>query len=288
MKQPFRYFRGEFNGAYLYPLVTCPNYVVSDILDEFVYQVLHQWKLADEVASGEIPIRDKDIFSVAQIGGLCQLYAYGMSSYGSVYFTQSHKVSEQERSDRGLFDMDTNQFDFVRTQYDSYSDDIVNEASSTRRISFVPEGRVPLGYLPEGSDLYTDEGEIMWDNLLSEPPEDDTPYTPFYGEEFLTHENFFKQRMFLTVEIFKLLFECLQRIRYNGPSIASFLEVTRILCDVYIYDIEIISSGRFSIVHYSTDSSFDLENKDMRTFAWQKLCAQKFKLFTLAHREEEV
>jgi len=285
MKQPFRYFRGEFNGTYLYKLVTCPNYAVGDILDELVYQTLHQWKLEDEVAVGEMPIRDNDILSIAQIGGLCQLYAYGTSSYGSIYFTPSHVVSGQERSERGLFDMVTKQFCFVRTQYDNYPNDIINEASGVLRTSFVPEGKTPIGYLPFGSDLYTEEGEIILENLLPEPPDDGSPYTPFYGEEFLTSENFFHKRMFLTVEIFKLLFECLQRIRYGSPSVASFLEITRILCETYIYDIEIISSGAFSIVYYNTNDTLELNDKDMRVFAWYKICEQKFKLFTLSNRE---
>jgi len=285
MKQPFRYFRGEFNGYYLYKLVTCTNYAVGDILDELIYQILHQWKLEDEASSDEMFIRDEDIFNIAKIGGFYQTYAYGVSSYGSVYFTPSHIVDAQERSERGLFDMDTKQFCFIHTQFSDYDNDIINEASNTLRISLVPEGRSPVGYLPSGSDLYTEEGEIIWENLLSEPPNDGSPYTPFYGEEFLTHEEFFRKETFLTIKIFKLLFECLQQIRYNGPSMASFLEITSTLCEKYIYDIEVISFGRFFIVYYSIDNSLALSDKDQRFSAWQKICKQKFKLFMLENRD---
>jgi hypothetical protein len=180
--------------------------------------------------------------------------------------------------------MQSEGFKFVREEQDEYPDDIVIEASTGLRMGMVPEGTEPVGYLPYGSDLYTEDGEVIWENLLSEPPTDGTPYTTFYGERFLVHEEYFNKEAPLTVPILKLLLECVQRIRYNGPSIASFLAVTGILGGDYIYDIEIVPSGRYYLVWYRTNDSSELMDKGRRFAAWQHVCRQKFKLFVLENR----
>jgi len=284
MKQPFRYFRGEFNGAYLYALVTSPNYAVQDILDELAYHALFQWKLEDEVGSGEMAIRHKDMLDIAIIAGLFQPRFYGKASLGSIYFTQSRIIDGKERSERGLMDMSGEGFKFVRGEQDEYPDDIVNEASENLRMVLVPEGTEPVGYIPLGAQLYTPEGEIIWDNVLPEPPDDGTPYTAFYGEKFLIYEESFNKETPLTIDIFKLLLECVQKIRYNGPTFANFMEITRILGAGYIYDIEIVPHGRYCTIFYSVDDLSEIEGKDRRYAAWVNICKQKFKLFVLENR----
>jgi hypothetical protein len=190
MKRPFRFFRGEFNGFYLYRLVTCLNFTIQDIVDELIYQALFQWKLEDEITTGELAIRDENILNVGKITGLFQPRTYGRSSLGSTYFAPSHIVNDKQRSERGLMDMDYESYRFVREEQDEYDDDIVNEASENFRMGFIPDGTVSVGYVPMGVPLYTNEGDIIWDNILTEPPTDGTPYAPFYGEKFLTHEEF--------------------------------------------------------------------------------------------------
>jgi len=284
MKQPFRYFRGELNGAYFYALVTCPNYAVQDILDELVYHTLFQWKLEDEVNLGETAIRHEDMINIAKIAGLFQSYVYGKTSIKSTHFTQSYIVNGKERSERGLMDMKTEGFRFVRGEQDDYPDDIVNEASSDLRMGLVPPGIEPVGYVPYGIDIYTPEGDIIWENILPAPPVDGSPYTSFYGEGFLTYEEYFNKEILLDMSIFKLLIECVQKIRHNGPTIAGFMEITRILGAGYIYDIEIIPSGRYYTVFYRIDDLSEIMHKDRRFAAWVSICAQKFKLFVLENR----
>jgi len=284
MKQPFRYFRGEFNGAYLYHLVTCPNFAVQDILDELVYNMLFQWKLEDEISSGEMAIRFKDVVNIAIIAGLFQQNSYGRVSIGSVYFSPSHIVNKQERSERGLINMETEGFRFVRTEYDDYPDDIVNEASEQFRQALVPEGTEPVGYVPLGVPLYTNEGEVIWDNLLPTPPTDGTPYTTYYGEKFIVHEEYFYKETPLPIEVLKLLLECMQRIRYNGPTITRFMEITQILGEGYIYDIEIVYIDAYYLVGYKINESSDIMYRDRRYAAWLNICAKKFKLFILENR----
>jgi hypothetical protein len=279
MKQPFRYFRGEFNGKYLYDLVRCPNFNSQDIIDELVYQILFQWKLEDEVTANEIAIRDEDIINIGKIAGLFQPRTVNKVSLGSTYFTQSHIVNGQQRSERGLMDMENESFRFVREEQDDYPDDIVNEASEQLRMGLIPSGTEPVGYVLAGTPLYDNEGNIIWDNVLPDPPMDGSVYIPFYGEKFLVHEEFFTRVTPLTIDIFKLLLECVQRIRYNGPTIKSLFEITKILGEGYIYDLQISSQVRYYLCYYRLDEDTTVLNRERRFGAWQNICKQKFKLF---------
>jgi hypothetical protein len=279
MKQPFRYFRGEFNGKYLYNLVRCPNFSARDVIDEIVYQTLFQWKLEDEVAANEMPMRDEDIINIGKIAGLFQPRTFNKVSLGSTYFTQSHVVNGKQRSERGFVDMDNESFRFVREEQDDYPDDIVNEASERLRMGLVPPGTKPVGYVLAGTPLYDNEGNILWENVLPDPPVDGSAYVPFYGERFLVHEEFFSRETPLTVDIFKLLLECVQRIRYNGPTIKSLFDVTQILGEGYIYDLKIEEQTRYYLCYYRLDEDTTVLNRERRFGAWQNICKQKFKLF---------
>jgi len=286
MKQPFRYFRGEFNGKYLYSLVTCTNYAVQDVLDELVYQTLCQWKLEDEAGDGEMPIRDEDLIGIARIAGLSIPIIYGLTPGGSIYFTPSKIASGRERSERGLYDTETELHRFVRLENEDYPDDIASEATDKLRSSLVPHEAEPLGYLPHRTDLFTETGEVMWENLLPDPPDGGAPYNEFYGEQFLSFEELFKQSTFLTTAIFKRLLECIQSIRRNGPTIGSFMRVTRILGEGYIYDIDIVPQGRYYKVFYRTRDLTDVTYRTQHVAVWSRVCAWKFKLFNLEHVQE--
>jgi hypothetical protein len=233
-----------------------------------------------------MPVRDEDVIGIGKIAGLFQLRSFGGITTGSVYFTPSHVVNERERSERGLFNMDSENFDFLRTEHDEYPDDIGTEASPLRRMSLVPEGAEPLGYVPEGVRIFDEAGNVLWDNLLSEPPDDGTPYAPFYGEQYLHFEETFYKELPLPVDVFKLLLECVQRIRYGGPTIKGLLDVTDILGGGgYIHDLTITQAGRRYAVSYRLDPNFILFQRERRLAAWKAVCAQKFKLFTFTEVE---
>jgi hypothetical protein len=312
MKQPFRFFRGEFNGFFLYHLVTFLNHAVTDIIDELIYQIVFQWKTEEEVKKGELPIRDEDIVGVGKIAGVFQAFGEFNTNIGSVYFTNSHIVNGQERSDRGLVDIDREVFKYVRVEADDYPDDIVNEATVKKRISVVPPGTEPVGYVAADTPLFNIDGTIIWDNILPEPPEG-IAFNPFFGEKFLVLEEEFILETTLTAGILKLLIECLQQVRYQGPSVALFLEVTKILGEGYIYDVEIIPMythitpsivrigsggliGRFKIgemmpgrdipyydVQYKLDPTTVIDNQLRRLAVWRTVCQQKFKLYNLVN-----
>ena len=282
MKYPFRFFRGEFShGFYLFRVLTFLNHAVQDVIDELVYRQLSQWKAEEDTTAQEMPLRDEDILGIGKIAGLFQIRAYGGVSTGSIYLTSSHVVDGKERSDRGLFNMDSENFDFVRTEHDEYPDDIDTEASALRKMSMTPEGAEPVGYVPEGVPAFDEAGNVLWENILPQPPSDGTPYVPYYGEKYLHFEETFYKELPITVDLFRILFECMQRIRYRGPTVKGLLEVTDILGGGgYIYDLEIEQTGRQYVVTYRLDPNFWLFQRERRLAAWKAVCAQKFKLFS--------
>jgi hypothetical protein len=287
MKQPFRFFRGELNGYYLYRLVTFLNHAAGDLVDELVYQTLYQWKLEEEVTAGELAIREEDVFNIGIIAGLFQPRTFGRVSLGSQYFTRSHIVNGKERSERGLMDMGYESFRFFRVDQDDYPDDILAEASSERKMGLVPSSAEIVGYVAEGTSLYDQEGNVLWENLLPSPPDDGTPYTTWYGERFLIHEEYFDRETPLTFDVYKLLLECVQRIRRNGVSVGAFLEITQVLGEGYICNIEIVPAARHYEVWYDLDELVDVWNRERRFAAWKNVCNQKFKLYDIKRREEE-
>jgi hypothetical protein len=288
MKQPFRFFRGEFNGFLLHKLAALPNYAVRDIVDELVYQTMFQWKAEEESGPEEMPIRDEDIVNIGKIAGIFQAFGKFDTNIGSIYFTPGHEAYGEERSERGLVDMDREVFEYVRLTSDDYPDDIVNSATPRKRISVVPPGTEPVGYVAMGTPLFNTDGTVIWDNVLPAPPED-TAFVPFFGEKYLVTEERFTLETTLTVPILMLLIECLQKVRYQGPGIVLFMEITRILGEGYIYDVEIVPerfhiSGRtvsYYEVRYRRDPDADVDNLLRRYAVWQMICQLKFKLFHL-------
>jgi len=284
MKQIFRDYRGEFNGHYLKALVRSCNRFIKDVIDEFARQATFVWKLEHELVGNESPVLDEDIINIARIAGLVPPIAYGRSSLGSIQFAKSHIVNGKERSERGLMNMRTGVLEYVRTEQDNYFDDIVNEATENLRATFVPDTVEPIGFLPYGKQLYTPQGEVIWDNLLEFPPTDGTPYTEFYGEKYLTFEEYFNKEVIISINIFKALFECVQQIRFFGLTVDAFLNVTRILCLNFVHNIEITRSANGYVVFYDLNSLSEITDKDQRLAAWQEVVAKKFIHLTLVER----
>jgi hypothetical protein len=288
MKKPFRHFRGEFfQSNYLYKLLISPNYAVQDIINEIVYQTLVQWKTEDEAKPEEMPMRDEDIVNIGIIAGVFQSLGFFITNNGSIVFTRNKIVNGIDRSERGIYNMFREVYEYTRLEHDDYDTDIATEASSQRRITLVPPGTAPVGYVKEGTPLFEIDGTVIWENLLAEPPDDGSAYIPFFGEEYLFFEEEFIQEANLTVRILKLLIECMQTIRYNGPTIATFLQIAWILGEGYIYDIDIIpkAEDEEATIHYEIQYKLNRDiiiDQYLRRYAsWQILCRSKFKQFAL-------
>lgn len=284
-KVPFRFMRGELlNGFYIRNFLLCKNKAVQYLINELAYQALFQWKLEGEITAGEVAIRPDDLTNFAKFSGIFRPMQYRQHTLGSIRFSESKVVAGAERSERGLFNMSKEKMEYVRTDKDSYLTDISREASAQKRQTLVPDGMAPVGYVKLGTDLYMPDGTIIWANVLPTPPTDGSPYTEFYGENFLTFEETFNGLSEMATETFMSYYQSLKRIEYNGPSIYEFLFLTKLFCDTYVYDIEIIANDHYYNVYYSLNLDSDVDNKPGRFSAWKLTVEQKFKLFVLIER----
>ena len=278
VKQFFRFFREEFNGFFLYHLVTFANLAINDILEELIYQRFFQWLLPGET---NFPIREDDIINLGFFAGMSRPLLFGQTTAGSIYLTGSNVINGVQLSHRGLFNMETERFVFV----ENTQNDIVHHASPSMRMSLVPTGQEVLGYVRYDTPLFREDGSVDHSVILSTPPSGGIPYSEWYGETFLTLERYYNQTSILPIELFKRLLECVQWIRYNKPNIVSFLEITEILGQGYITNIEIVPNGRYYIVFYSLDPGVVSSYWMQRLLVWEYVVAQKFKLFITQERQ---
>ena len=284
MKAPFRFFRGELNGFYLLNALTSRNAAVAEILNELVYQAKFAWKLESEITDGEMAIRDEDIIGLAKFAGVFKPIQYRQNTTGSITFTESKIVGGAQRSERGLFSMLKEKFEFIRTEKDDYETDISVEASSARRETMVPPGAVPVGYVPMGVNIFREDGSVITENILSAPPTDGTPYVDYYGPKYLFYQETFNGEAEMPIELFKSFFECVMRLRYNGVSVKEFLNLTKLLCEDYVYDIEIVPQMHYSVVYYMLNLDSKIEGRTGKIAAWDIVVTQRFKNFVLIER----
>lgn len=286
MQVPFRFYRGELNGFYLLNLLTSRNAAVSAIVDELIYQSNMTWKLEEEIVGSEIAIRDSDLVGIAKFAGVLKSYQMQQSQVGSIMFTGSTVVNGVQRSERGLFNMAREKFEYVRTAQDDYPTDISTDASSAKRATLVPSGLAPVGYVAYGTDLYREDGTVIAENILASPPVDGTPYTAYYGPNYLVFEETFNLETEMDTSVFKKFFECIMRLRYGGVSIKELMYLTNTLTEGYVYDIEIVPTAYYYTVYYSVNNDLDIENRLGKLSAWEIVVGERFKNFVLVKRTE--
>lgn len=277
MKLLFRNLTAEINGFYLSALHHFLNSYTEDIKEFITYLTNVQFKTESEDISGvEVPMRDEDIRGIAKICGVFNPFISAESNLGSLLFTTSKTVSGVEYSERGLFDMNSESFKFLRTTTGTYTTDIVTLASNILKASLVPEGAPILGYIAEGTTVLTTDGHLIYENILAEPPIG-VAYYNFYGEQYLILAETFLIEAFLDTDTFKAMVETYQRIRYNGVSIVDLVYVTNLLMGDYVYDVYFESTGYVQQMHYKLDIESELVGKTKRVFIWKDLLEKKFK-----------
>lgn len=186
----FRFLRGELNGFYIQNINQSANEYTKDIkkfLSEFKSQQFEYGK-----------IDDKSLYGLGTFAGIFLPRLSRAEALSSIRMTESHIENGFECSERGLFDTNLELFQFfhcaddtvaffffIRTNQDSYNNDINTQATNLNRTSLVGNSDTVLGYISsEETDLFDEDGNVKPDKVLSAPPAG-VAYSEYYGDEFL-------------------------------------------------------------------------------------------------------
>ena len=280
-KALFRFLRGELNGFYITSLHNSLNEYSEDI-KRFLVEFKNQ-----QFASGMIT--NETLYNLGKFASVFLPRRPVTDSRTALYMTDSHVVDGTEFSERGLFNTNTESFEFVHTDPSIESPDINTLATSTKRSSLVGDEEV-RGYISsEETDVLDDEGKVRPEKVLSNPPED-VAYSEYYGDKFLYLSEGDMVYESISPSLFIELFKALQWIRYNGDSISSLVRIIEVLCPeglVQIDHIEVSSDGRALQVHYVYNTESPVTDKESRLALLEYLVNLKFKQVILVEVEEE-
>lgn len=277
----FRFLRGELNGFYLQNIHNTMNAYTEDIKQELIDFSKKQFDTENMTTA--------DIYNIGKFAGIYPLWLLTTSFYGIAQFTESHLVNGVERSERGLYKKETEYFEFVHTDEDEYPTDINTLASKTSKTTLVEEDATVRGYIPSSATNVLDsEGNIKPEKIVSTPPEGEA-YDNYYGDKYMILEDSRNKLQFpITSNMFYLLFEAMQNIRYNGANIVSLCKIVEALCPDGFVKIKSIKKHPvatcFDVV-YKVDYDSDITNKEQRVAILLHILKLKFKQFYL---EEEV
>lgn len=275
-KALFRFLRGELNGYYLTNIHNSLNVYSEDIKKFFIDFQNQQLELGK--------ISEETLYNLGKFASVFLPRRPVSESKTSLYMTDSHEVDGVEYSERGLFNTDSESFEFVHTSPSIASPDINTLATEDKRSSLVGDEQV-RGYISEDeTDVLDDEGKVRPDKILDEPPSEGA-YSEFYGNQFLFLSEGDIVYEKIAPSLFIELFKALQWIRYNGASIASLARIIGILCPeglVTVDSIEVGGDGKFVYVYYNYDSSSTVTNKEARLALLQYIINMKFKQIVLS------
>ena len=276
----FRFLRGELNGFYITALNNTLN-KQTEYIKQFLFDMNRQ-----QFESGMIS--NENLYGLGKFASIFLPRRPVSESRSAVYMTDSHEVDGIEFSERGLFNTDTELFDFEHTDENITSPDINTLASPSRRSSLVGDEAV-AGYIPsDATDVLDDNGEVRPEKVEANPPANQA-YSDFYGNQFsfLAEGNIVYES--LPPSLFIELFKTLQWVRYNGCSMATLTRIAELLCPdklVVIHRISVAESGRHLYIHYSYDPTVTtVTNKEQRLALFQYLVGLKFKQTMLIEEE---
>lgn len=242
------------------------------------------FKNETEILTTEEAIRESDLIGIATTAGIFMPVIRADSTSGSLRFTNSHKVGGVEYSERGLLNKESVSWQFVRTNQNTFSTDITTLATPNLQASFVPEGQPILGYIASDAQAMDNEGLLKPEFLLPVPPVGQAFY-PYYGAQFLHLSEVYIQIQELGYEDFLILVTAIQRIRYNGATIADFLSITSLLIGDYLQNISFTTNWQNTIVTYYTNSESTLVERLRRFASWEYIIKTQFKRFILEQGE---
>lgn len=253
-KALFRWLRGELNGYYLNAINNSWNEYTSFIRDFFAERQKEQFNLET--------LADKDLVGLGKFAGIFLPRITVTESRTSLRMTESHISNNEEVSESGLYNTDTEVFDFSLREEQG---DINNYATPSLRSSMVGTEEEE-GYISSTEDDVLDnEGNVKPSVIESTPPASPTAYGEFYGNQFLflseAEITFEKVEKSLYVELFKVM----QYIRYNGISLQSFCKLVSVVTPNGLVKVNNVqTSARRIYVTYTFDEEAEVNLKQQR------------------------
>lgn len=283
MKAFFRFLRGELNGFYLQKIHEVNN-VFSGTIKSFLTNFASmQFKTDDELEEGETAISSDMIKGIGITAGVFPPYVMQESLSSSLRFTGSHKVNGKEYSERGLYNLEGQAFNFYRTDEQQYDTDINTLATSEERSSVVENGRNPIGYFPEGEQIVRDDGSLDYSKLMPSPRPNRAD-SPFYGNEFLYLSDTYPVLAITDIKVMLYVIEAMQWVRYNGMNVASLAQFAKIVCPNFLFILDIDWSTLYAhgVVIYGIDEEYEAENKLLKENLFKSLIQKKFSQLTFS------
>lgn len=268
-KEFFRFLRGELNGFYITQINSSLNKFVQDV-KEFVLEFNTQ--------QFNSTMNSTTLFNLGKFAGIFLPRLSSSESRTGFRLSDSNVVDGVEYSERGLFNTDTETFEYKHINQNPDLPDINTLSTEKLRSSLIGDESVK-GYISANeTDVLNDSGLVRPEKILSSPPEGEA-YNNFHGNNFMfladvitTYEN-------LSPSLYYDLFVVLQWIRYNGASVESLCTVVKTLCPnglVLINRIEVSSDETRLIVYYKYNENADVNLKAQRIYLLQYIVDIKF------------
>ena len=272
-KAIFRYLRGELNGYYIQNLHNMLNTFTSDI-KSFLCKFKKQ-----QFAYGEM---DEDsIYGLGTFAGIFLPRIAISDSLSSIRVSESHINNGIECSEKGLFNLSEENFDFF-----PLVEDMNALATDLKRSSLVGEEEV-IGYIAsDATDIIDDNGNVRTDKILASPPSGQA-YSEFYGNKFLFLSEAEITYANLELKLYIDLFKILQWIRYNGASLASFVKVVSTVCPegLVVIDSIVVGQNNKSLnVFYTYNDTAEISLKQQRLSLFEYIIKLKFPQVVLVEK----
>lgn len=268
-KEFFRFLRGELNGFYITQINSTLNKFVQDIKDFMLEFNLLQFNST---------MNETILFNLGKFAGIFLPRISKSESISGLRLSESHIVDGVEYSERGLFNTETENFEYKNTNQNPDLPDINTLSTDNLRSSMIGNESV-LGYISANEkDVLDDNGLVKPEKILTTPPTGEA-YNNFHGNNFMflselktTFEN-------LSPTLYYDLFIVIQWIRYNGASIENLCSIISTLCPenlVQINRIEVSTDGSRLIVYYIYNNEADVDLKLQRLYLLQYIIDIKF------------
>jgi len=306
VKAFFRYLRGELlNGFYIRKMNLIADKLLS--MSELKAELLYWMNAQFNEKTGFNILRESDLKGIAQVAGVLSVRGLTDFLVGWFRLSESFVVKGKERSERGLLNQTSGLLEYVRTDLDTYVTDISTIATDMLRMSLIPEGEEPIGYVwGDSAAILLETGKVNEDLLRLTPPvgytynstthiwewKDEYPYTgpgesvpplyaPWYGDKYLPLTASYFMQVALPDNILTYLLQTHQMIKYNGLGLRYLLEATAEIIPDLITDLKIELAEEFSSWHHKmtftrNEYNFSVNSGWIRFAAWGYFVRSKF------------